>query len=208
MIAHVPPDDIYLSSVTALLSMTAENETPSPMQLIYALKYGGRYKVGYALGKALGVEIERFQRQSPESPAALPRYDAIVPVPLHASRERERGYNQALWIAQGIAEIIQTPVEASWIRRSKPTISQTTLNAEARVANVRDVFAPTRHILTNRVSTPSPISTSVSVSVSVKNASVLVVDDVFTTGSTLNACAHTLLELGARRVDAAVALAA
>jgi ComF family protein len=212
------PDEIFLSNVFALYSVrqavqhhtsddqheTVENKAsePSAMKLIYALKYGGRSAIGVAFGERLGYVIEYELRNmiattnTPLTNTSL--YDAIVPVPLHHSRERERGYNQARWIAQGITNALHIPLEDSWIRRLEPTRSQTTLSAEARVHNVRNVFAPTH--ATRRL----PASTKKNLN----GATVLLVDDVYTTGSTLNACAHALLELGVRRVDAAVLVAA
>src|SRR5204862_6556651 len=105
-----------------------------------------------------------------------------VPVPLHASRRRSRGFNQAFDLARHLG----LPVSKA-LRRVRATTAQTGLPAAQRHRNVRHAFAPTRHA---RV---------------LAGAIVVLVDDVSTTGATLEACARALKEAGVREVRALTA---
>ncbi|MBX7126731.1 MAG: ComF family protein [Cyclobacteriaceae bacterium] len=132
------------------------------------MKYNHHPEVGFRLGKAFGREMEL---------AGMNQFDLIIPVPLHPGRERQRGFNQSVMIARGIGEVIGKPVEEHISVRSKRTATQTTKTRMKRWENVRTVFA---------VLTPERL----------KGKSVLLVDDVITTGATLEACAGHLLEAG------------
>ena len=105
-----------------------------------------------------------------------------VPVPLHPARMQARGFNQAAELAKHLG-----PPVAHALRRVRRTVSQTDLPAARRHANVRDAFALRRR------------------SVSVNGAAVVLVDDVSTTGATLDACARVLLRAGVREVRALTA---
>jgi ComF family protein len=107
--------------------------------------------------------------------------DAVVPVPLHRDRERERGYNQADLIARPLAKRLRLPHRAVLLVRTRPRPDKHVLSLEERWESVRGAFA-TR-----------PGS-------QVDNMRVLLVDDVMTTGATLDACARALLEAGAKSV--------
>lgn len=111
--------------------------------------------------------------------------DLIAPVPLHWTRLWTRGYNQAAWLALAIARQIGQPYAPLALLRKRRTPSQNGLSASGRARNVEGAFT---------------------VSQDVRGKTVLLVDDVYTTGATLNACAKTLLKAGAQRVDG-VALA-
>jgi len=106
--------------------------------------------------------------------------DLIVPVPLHPRRQRERGFNQADELARGL----RLPV-ARVLRRTRPTVSQVKLPAEQRRLNVLDAFALGLPVVRGRI--------------------VVLIDDVTTTGATLDACATALLDGGAREVRALTA---
>jgi Predicted amidophosphoribosyltransferases len=111
-------------------------------------------------------------------PPALP--EAIVPVPLHISRLRERGFNQAHELARPLARHLGIPLRPGWLERTRRTDAQSDLDAEGRAGNVRGAFVA-------RV--PSGIR------------HVAVVDDVMTTGATLAACTLALKRGGVERVD-------
>jgi ComF family protein len=110
----------------------------------------------------------------------------LVPVPLHRRRLRQRGYNQSVWIAEALSACfdIRLKVEPILVR-TRNTRTQTRLSREARMANVKNAFA-----LKPRTRLD-------------KSRRYVVVDDVFTTGSTLDACAGVLLEAGLEQVDIA-----
>lgn len=108
------------------------------------------------------------------------RFDALVPVPLHASRLRSRGYNQAELLARSLSR--RTGIASrNWLRRPVETRAQSTLPRAERVANVRRAFRAVSRV---------------------RGASILLVDDVTTTGETLRACARALREAGAGHVSA------
>lgn len=107
--------------------------------------------------------------------------DAIAPVPLYSRRRRERGYNQSALLARGLAEKVGIPFRDGWLRRNRPTVSQTRLTAAQRVHNVRGVFK-----------VPYPRR--------VQGARIVLVDDVMTTGATVNECARALKAAGAASV--------
>ncbi len=170
--ANFPGDELALSAVGALYTFHDQ----SPVQrLIHALKYRGCYDLGVELGKELGRALTMFRE--------FEKVDLVVPVPLHRARLRERGYNQATAIAQGIATALPGSHMAEVLARTRHTISQTTLGAGMRKSNVAQAF---------RTAGPA-----------MHGGTVLLCDDVCTTGATLNACAERLLEAGARRVVAA-----
>lgn len=107
----------------------------------------------------------------------------LVPVPLHPRKERERGYNQSRWIADELARFGRNCRVESLLRRTRDGGSQTRLGREERVSNLKNTFALSRNRLIS------------------KDYSYLIIDDVFTTGATLNACAQVLVQAGASRVD-------
>ena len=144
--------------------------------LILQLKFRRRERLGKRLGELLRPPWESLEVQD-----AL-----LVPVPLHPSRQRERGFNQAELLAQGLARLLrrtgrEARVETRCLRRTRPTPPQTGLSLTARRENVRGVFAVVR---------PERV----------RDYAVVLIDDVMTTGSTLSACAKALKQAGAERV--------
>src|SRR5690554_5202262 len=110
------------------------------------------------------------------------RPDALVPIPLHRHRLRERGYNQALELARPLGRMLGLPVHPGLLARTRRTAPQSRLDADARAGNLRDAFeVPAR-------AAPPP--------------HIALVDDVMTTGATLHAAADALFDAGADRVDA------
>ncbi len=110
-------------------------------------------------------------------------YDLALPVPLHAARIRRRGFNQALFLGRIILEGSGVPLRYDVLTRVKATIPQTGLSGSKRRENVRGAFSVADRAL-------------------VAGRSILLIDDIVTTGSTLNACAKALKKSGAKRVDA------
>jgi len=114
------------------------------------------------------------------TPDGLGDFDAVVPVPLHPRRERERGYNQALLLAKVVARHFERPLRRRALCRTRHTSQQTKLAAHRRWENVRGAFQ------TNA---------------DVRGARLLLVDDVMTTGATASECARVLKKAGARSVS-------
>lgn len=115
-----------------------------------------------------------------------PRPDALVPIPLHRARLRERGYDQALELARPIARQLHLPLRDDLLRRNRATSPQSRLDAGARKRNLRDAFTVD---IGAGGATPLP-------------AHVALFDDVMTTGATLHAAARALRRAGVQRVDA------
>lgn len=139
--------------------------------LILGVKFGARLQFARLLG-------ELFAHWAAERDLPLP--DALVPVPLHPRRQRERGFNQALELARPLGRQLGIPVLPAACRRIRATDRQTRLDARTRRANVRGAFA---------------------VEAGLRAGHVAIVDDVMTTGSTVAALARALLQAGVRQVD-------
>ena len=136
--------------------------------LIHYFKYKGMQQIGNTLGNIAGSQL-----------AANPKFasiDYIIPVPLHKSRLKERGYNQSACFAQGLAEKLNGSVEEDNLIRTRATETQTHRSRFERFENMQEVFA---------VKNPEKL----------KGRHVLLVDDIVTTGSTLEACAIPLLQI-------------
>ena len=132
---------------------------------IHKLKFSGIKHIGPFLGRQIAA--------SGDLAPTLASVDLLVPVPLHAARQRERGYNQAEQIAHGLAEALTIPLDAGCVRRCRPTLQQARLQASERVTNTEGAFE------TARPPAGSPLCIGL-------------VDDVLTTGATLSACAAAL----------------
>ncbi len=165
-------DDLLLTHAFARYAVQIDSDAD---KLIYAIKYGQRTRLAKALGYEVGETLCDVSNIC---------YDMVIPVPIHAARLRERGYNQAALIAKGVADALHVQYLEP-LTRIRYTGTQTTLNASHRLANVANAFE-LRKIMEYEA-----------------GAHILIVDDVLTTGATMNACAEVLLNAGARRVDAA-----
>jgi ComF family protein len=143
-------------------------------RLVHDLKYHDRLEGRASFGEWLaraGAEI-------------LASADLLVPVPLHYFRLVRRRYNQAAVLAAAVSQVSRVPVLPLALKRVRATASQTGLSAEARARNVKGVFAVRDKFRTR-----------------VKNAHIVLVDDVLTTGATAEACARAVLKAGAREVS-------
>ncbi len=141
--------------------------------IIHALKYRGARTILAPLAKRM-AEAWRYHKM--ES-------DLLIPVPLHANREAERGYNQSVLIARVLGSQIGIPVAEDALTRVRDTMSQTKLNQVERKKNVSDAFA-------------------YSAATQLDGKRVTLIDDVATTGATLEACAVVLVANGAKSVNA------
>ena len=138
--------------------------------LITGLKFGAQFKNARLLGGLLAEYVGK----------AAERPDCIIPVPLHKSRYRERGFNQALEIARTVSNKLQIPIDLTSCTRHKYTPHQTGLSAKQRQQNLRRAFSVQKTIAAQHVA---------------------ILDDVMTTGSTANALAKALKKAGVSRVD-------
>ena len=134
--------------------------------LVFALKYKGDKEAGFFLGRLLGMELLQCRR--------FDDIDAIVPLPLNEKKEKMRGYNQALVIAEGMQREWDKPILKNVIRKQF-TETQTKKGRTARWQNMEDVFeVKNEH--------------------GIKGKHLLVIDDVVTTGASLEACAAAILK--------------
>jgi ComF family protein len=141
---------------------------------IHLLKYEHRPDLAPDLARYLAACLA-----GDEWRGLAPQFDAIAPVPLHAARRRQRGYDQAALLAASLSERTGIPLRLDLVERIHFRRPQVGLNAAERRANVQDAFA-----------TISPCT----------NLHVLLIDDVYTTGATLAACAQALRNNGAALV--------
>lgn len=147
----------------------------SGQKWIHAFKYRQSLYLAPAAADWLKEAGDRFLRWAD--------YDGILAVPLHHRKARERGYNQSGLLAAGLSRRTKIPVIKRALIRTRYTRTQTFLNREERRRNVKGAFK-----LRNQKK--------------VEGKRLLILDDVFTTGATLNECARVLKRAGARRVDA------
>lgn len=157
--------------------------------IVHALKYDGHRSLGRGLAELMRTHCREM----------LDGVDLVVPVPLHRSRERERGFNQAAAIARHLG----VPVVHALVRRRR-TMSQTGLPADRRHVNVRGAFALRSSVMDGLIARLAGARETVSRR-AVHDRCVLLVDDVATTGATLEACATALKAAGARDVRALTA---
>jgi len=135
-----------------------------------------KYGLDQSLGRALAEYLEAVPALGAEA------YDVVIPVPLHRSRLRWRGFNQAALLGAALARRLDCSLDVATLARVRSTASQTTRDRAQRTRNVRDAFAVRR---------PSRVA----------GRRVLLVDDVMTTGATADECARVLRAAGARRID-------
>ena len=143
-------------------------------KLVHALKYRDRPEAGLLMARMMARAGRRLIAQS----------DVMLPVPLHRFRLWRRRFNQSAFLAQRIAAMSGTPWRHDVLMRARPTRAQVGLDQEARRRNVRNAFAVRPGLIT-----------------AVAGKSVLLVDDVRTTGATAEACAMALRKAGARQVN-------
>ena len=146
---------------------------PYYQTLIHHFKYNRKFSIGKNLGRRLGEILKKEEFSI--------GFDYIIPVPLHSSRKRERGYNQSRILAEEISKTVSVPLMDKVLMRMKKTKDQTHLSPEERERNVRGAFV-------------------VRANSALQGKKVILVDDVMTTGVTLKECARVLKDAGAKEV--------
>lgn len=144
-------------------------------KLIHYLKYKGIKELGAEMGYLFGLDLKE---------SVFAEVELIMPIPLHKKKEKQRGYNQSEWIAKGLSDAMQKELSTGNLIRARFTQTQTRKTRYERWQNVEGIF---------EVINPEKVN----------GKHVLLVDDVVTTGSTLEAGVYTLLSSGAGKVSVA-----
>ena len=176
------PDSLYQrlsielrpAFVWAYLLFDNKNKT---QKILHAIKYGDNPDLGIQMAAILADRIQEQIR--------FAEIDYMLPVPLHASKKRKRGYNQATKIAEGIQKVVEIPIEESVLYRRRNLFVQARSKRAKRFENVKQVYA-------------------IRNTEKIEGKHVLIVDDVLTTGATLEACGLLLKNAGAAKVSVAL----
>ncbi len=150
---------VRLEAATALYFFTRKSRT---QHLVHQIKYSDKREAAVELGRVLGEKLAHS--------TVFQGIDCIVPVPMHPTKQRWRGYNQAEMFADGLADSMHVDVETRALRKVKMTISQTKMTRMERLANTQEVF---------ELANPTAL----------RGKNILIVDDVMTSGATLESCA-------------------
>ena len=145
--------------------------------LLHQLKYRNHPEIGVTLGRIYGEKMKN------ESDLPM-NVDLIIPIPLHPARQRKRGYNQSAKFAEGLSETLAIPFTDELLERRIKTETQTLKSKLSRWENISGVFGPKNPAL-------------------LEGKKVLLVDDVITTGSTLEACSQVLIDQGCQQLHIA-----
>lgn len=156
---------VEIEQIDSLLYFEKGSKT---QELLHHLKYNNRQEIGTKLAEIL---IKRY-----DNAALTQKYDAIVSIPLHYKKLKRRGYNQCDTFAQKLSQIWQIPYYKDVIIRNHDNITQTGKNRIDRWENVADIF-------------------SIKNEAQLKNKHILLVDDVLTTGATIEACSQNIISI-------------
>lgn len=144
-------------------------------QMVHTMKYRGMKELGKELGRIMGIDM---------AGSVFSEVDLLIPVPLHPEKLQKRGYNQSEWIAYGLGEALHKPVGRNILVRTIASETQTRKSRFDRWKNVENIFQVLR---------PEKI----------QGKHILLVDDVVTTGATLESCAHEILDVPETKVSVA-----
>ena len=147
--------------------------------LLHQLKYKGGKYVGTVVGELLGNDLKKAKY--------FKGIDFVIPVPLHKNKLKKRGYNQSEWIAKGVAEAMNISINPTTLFRKEDSQTQTRKSRYKRWENVGEIFG----IATNEL----------------EGKKVLLIDDVVTTGATIEACAQVLIKQNCKVYVATIAYA-
>lgn len=161
--------------VESSTSLLYFNKGAGVQQMLHQLKYKGNTELGEELGNELGSALK--------DSAYFQGIDAVMPVPLHPKKEKARGYNQSMLIAKGVANTLQVEASKNLVRKTNSG-SQTRKSRYERWENVETAFA---------IQNPEKL----------KGKHILLIDDVVTTGATIEACVNELLKLDGTKVSVA-----
>lgn len=177
---HLEPDElterrfwgkITVSHTIAYLRFSKKSKV---QHLLHQLKYKNKPELGILLGELYGQDLKAADFDK--------NIDLIIGVPLHIQKEKQRGYNQANCIAEGLSKALEVPYDATIARKAINTNTQTKKSRLERFMNVKDAF---------EITDPEKI----------KNKRIAIVDDVLTTGATIESFAQTLMDNGCSQIS-------
>jgi len=179
---HKEPDNIVTQRLAGRLpvryamALYRLRKSGKVQHLLHHLKYKHKPVIGKVLGRRYGILLKESNLSK--------TFDLVVPVPLHSSKLRQRGYNQSDLFAQGLAEVLNIPWSKQYLKRTQKAATQTRKSKLERFKSVENAFYVTNvHGLHNQ--------------------HILLVDDVITTGATLEACGLVLLAAGIKELSVA-----
>jgi ComF family protein len=155
---------VRLEAAAALYFFTQKSRT---QHLVHQIKYNDKREAAVELGRVLGEKLAKS--------SVFQGIDCIVPVPMHPTKQRWRGYNQAEMFADGLSDAMNIEVNTTALQKVKMTISQTKMNRLERLANAQEVF---------ELRNPKALT----------GKNILIVDDVMTSGATLESCALAITQ--------------
>lgn len=161
--------------ISGFISLFVYEKDKELQQIIHGLKYDGKFRIGIFLGKLIAKELGRQIYDW--------KIDFIIPVPLHNLKRAERGYNQSVFIAKGINSVLNIPIRSRSIKRHRFTETQTNLGQIERKENLKNAFSCKRRN-------------------TLKGKTILLLDDVITTGVTISECGRILHDKGAVNIYA------
>jgi ComF family protein len=178
---HIPENETFMRFAgrvplvkgTSLAYFTSEGLL---QHLLHGLKYDEKKYIGHYLGRQLGYDLQQLNWAA--------GIDAIIPIPLHTDKEKLRGYNQTQLITEGLEDALHIPVITSHLYRTRNTETQTQKTREERISNMQGAFA---------VKQPETLA----------GKHILLIDDVLTTGATLEAAALALLQVNGVKISVA-----
>lgn len=178
---HIPDNPVAKlfwgrCKITAGFSIFYFIEKTPLQKIIHQIKYKNEKVLGVHMGRLMGYRINELKKNI--------HFDMCIPMPLHPKKEKIRGYNQSALLTKGIEEVTGIPTALNVLKRTTFTSTQTKKNRIDRWLNVEHAF---------NISDPE----------SIRDKHILLVDDVITTGASIEACVHTLLAHQAAEVSVA-----
>lgn len=161
--------------ISGFLSSYVFEKEKELQRILHELKYNGKFLLGKYLGEIVTKDtIEIMKSWNPS---------LLLPIPLHQLKKAERGYNQSDFICKGISNVLGIPYKTNILKRTRFTLSQTTMTLEERKQNIQEAFMLKKKN-------------------AIEGKRIIIVDDVITTGATITECAKLLLENGADKIYA------
>ncbi|WP_291326107.1 ComF family protein [Desulfovibrio sp. UCD-KL4C] len=191
-VCHAPHSNTKLlcpNCYNKIINESEHDETTKPQDIYFYAPYRGLLRdliIDWKFNNNFGYSalLSQFAASVAESIPETVRPDITVPVPLHPSRLRKRGFNQSRIIADSVATILGAELSDRALVRNRITIPQAKLSREKRTENLKNAFTAEKSIIAGKT--------------------ILLVDDVYTTGSTIHECSRTLIEAGAIKVEVLV----